>query len=327
MGENPNPADESTTGRDSDPAGEPKSGSMPYLVMASVMLAATLLAGWFITTNINSLQQQNASFARFFVLLLLSLLAAMFLFGVLKATGKLVGNVMGYAIELGGPAALFFAIMVLGMQLVPQVENVTLNIALQPTPDQSMRAVSQDVTAIVYLEEQNIATAFSEVGMASIPSVSSSVVESGSVRILIQSPSYRVRADWPVDDDGMPIFKIGKGHRVEIPLERIPSPPQQFAVCRAPSNGIELDGTEIKIDEWSPEMGGGYDGGRWCNEVAARYRGDHPQAIFKLAATDEKNDSSCSPFNCPKYRYRCEGVMLIEPIYKLAASPDCGALK
>jgi hypothetical protein len=88
--------------------------------LALCALAIALAVGWIILQYLPILMANQMGAAAYFVLLIiLSLAAAIVLFGVLRATASLRGSHFGYTIELGGPAAIFILILLYGITQVP----------------------------------------------------------------------------------------------------------------------------------------------------------------------------------------------------------------
>jgi hypothetical protein len=94
-------------------------------------------------------------------------------------------------------------------------------------------------------------------------------------------------------------------------------------VCRLPSHGVEAYGSTFKRDETSPWMGGGYDPGKWCNDVIGRLRGEHPGGAFTVLSQSEHSHTTCSPFNCPQYQYFCTVQVQADPVYIEREDSEC----
>lgn len=302
----------------------------PTLALTVLMLLAALGVGWYLVGHIDGLRQENAALARFTVLLLLALLASVFLFGLLRTTGKLTGRLLNTNVEFGGSAALFLLIILLGLNAITPIERETLNLALQPETDETMKAVSDEVTALVDLGSYIQPTVFNATGMASIPNVPEGIMAARKVAVRVQSTDFRiVRA--PGQGRGAIYLPILPDNRVDIPLERTvnriaatTSPRRTYNECRIPAHGIEIAGAQETISRTSRWMDGGYDPAKWCNDVTAALRGEHPNADFRVANTGENKKSSCKPFNCPLYQYSCSVEVTTPPVYKLARSSGCG---
>ncbi|TYL86313.1 hypothetical protein [Bradyrhizobium cytisi] len=89
---------------------------------AAIALVALLFVGvigYFIKNNLQIISVNGAVAEAFYILLVvLALAAAIVLFGILQSTAALRGKHFAYYIELGGPAALFFAVILLGISQV-----------------------------------------------------------------------------------------------------------------------------------------------------------------------------------------------------------------
>lgn len=102
-------------------------------------------------------------------------------------------------------------------------------------------------------------------------------------------------------------------------------PPADKRACRIPSNGVENFKTDINVQRESGWRGGGYDSGRWCQDVILTLRGEHPAegSLFDVVRSSERSESKCKPFNCPQYNYTCTVRVRTDPVYNLKVSPDC----
>lgn len=99
---------------------------------------------------------------------------------------------------------------------------------------------------------------------------------------------------------------------------------RQRVACRHPSHGIERYARTFNVDRNSSWMGGGYDQGKWCNDVIASLRGEHPQGSFEIVGHSERSENKCPPFNCPQYMYFCTVKVSTDPIYVEKVSSACG---
>ena len=93
--------------------------------------------------------------------------------------------------------------------------------------------------------------------------------------------------------------------------------------CRIPQNGVEKYRTSTVISQQSPEMGGGHNQPEWCSTLVAILRGQYPSGEFTPVSSSEMTRNHCSPFNCPQYIYMCTVRVDVDPVYKLAQSPNC----
>ena len=116
------------------------------------------------------------------------------------------------------------------------------------------------------------------------------------------------------------------------PLEPEPQPkpsrptPSPTPVCRAKSNGFEKWGKVESVTADSGWRGGGSSPAEYCNgELAARKAVLGDTGEIELVNTSEDSKDDNPPFNVRKYRYSCTFTQRTEPIYKLAASPECSA--
>lgn len=95
------------------------------------------------------------------------------------------------------------------------------------------------------------------------------------------------------------------------------------AACRDKSHGIESYGRVFTVDQTSPWMGGGFDPGRWCAQVIGVLRGQYPDGDFKELSRSEQSHTTCAPFNCPQYQYRCSVQVSADPVYVSKVSDAC----
>jgi hypothetical protein len=94
--------------------------------------------------------------------------------------------------------------------------------------------------------------------------------------------------------------------------------------CRDPSHGIERYLREFDVTRDSGWRGGGYDPGRWCNDVVGELKGQFPSGRFNITGKNERSESKCAPFNCPQYLYTCTVRVQTEPVYIEKESLACG---
>lgn len=84
--------------------------------IALVALGFVGAIGYFIKNNLQAITINGVVAEAFYILLVvLALASAIVLFGILQSTAALRGKHFAYHIELGGPAALFFAVILLGV--------------------------------------------------------------------------------------------------------------------------------------------------------------------------------------------------------------------
>lgn len=311
------------------PAAAPPQGPIwTTLLVTAFMLVLTLVVGWYLLGHIDGLRQQNAALARFFVLSFLALSVAAVLFGVLRATGQVAGQQLGLNVAFGGPAAVFLVVLLIGMQIVTPDDKAVLSFALQPKAGESMTAVSGKVKVLVDLGSQSSQVTFGDLGRATVADVPPDILEEKKVAIRVESDTYRLPTA-ANDASGKSYLAIGPNNQVDIPLERIPPAaapvvPVSYKECRTPANGIETAEAIQPVSRTSHWMGGGYDPTKWCNDVTTALRATYPDAEFRVTGTGENKKSTCEPFNCPQYQYRCDVEVKIGAVYKLARAPACG---
>jgi hypothetical protein len=75
-------------------------------------LGAAIFVGYYLVNNLGTLTSYGyGQQAYYFLLVILGIAAAFFLFGALRSTASMKGTQFGMAIDLGGPAALFFFVI------------------------------------------------------------------------------------------------------------------------------------------------------------------------------------------------------------------------
>jgi hypothetical protein len=73
----------------------------------------------------------------YFLLVLIGLIAAGFLFGALKSHAKYTGKAYGGTLELGGPTVIFVIVIYLGIKFTPADRTFTLRFTVFGSPDKS----------------------------------------------------------------------------------------------------------------------------------------------------------------------------------------------
>jgi hypothetical protein len=87
------------------------------LFVATVSLILVVVIGWFISKNLAAFSIYEFGAQAYYILItVLALAASVVLFGILRSTASVRGSQFGYAINLGGPAAVFFLVIVVGLQ-------------------------------------------------------------------------------------------------------------------------------------------------------------------------------------------------------------------
>jgi hypothetical protein len=110
--------------------------SLPFIVVGLPSLLLTVIIAWFIFKNRNSLTDSGFGIGAYYILLImLAMVASIFLFGLLKSTGTLSGKSFGIEYEFGGPAALFAAVVLLGLFLVKDQDPTDFNLVVRLGPD------------------------------------------------------------------------------------------------------------------------------------------------------------------------------------------------
>src|SRR5262245_57333767 len=93
-------------------------GPIAYVFITLFGLVIVLAVGYFILKRLPQIISQGVfQQVYFIVLVIVALIPAGYLFGALRSSASLTGNEFGLAIELGGPAALFFLVVIAGFRL------------------------------------------------------------------------------------------------------------------------------------------------------------------------------------------------------------------
>lgn len=111
--------------------------------------------------------------------------------------------------------------------------------------------------------------------------------------------------------------------RQELTKRATPPPP---VPCRDPSHGVERYGRQIEVTRESGWRGGGFNQGAWCSQLTSMLQGENPGATIRVLSSSESSKSTCAPFNCPQYNYRCSVQVQADPIYVLRISDACPAV-
>ena len=105
---------------------------------------------------------------------------------------------------------------------------------------------------------------------------------------------------------------------VPIPVP-VPTPK-----CRLKANGVEQWGKTENVTADSDWRGGGSSPSEYCGgELAARRALLGDNGVVELSNSTEESKDINPPWNVRRYRYTCTFTQRTEPVYKLAASPDC----
>jgi hypothetical protein len=154
------------------------SNPLPFVGLALIALLIALGVGWVILENLPLLMAYGVGGPAYFILLvILSLAAALVLFGVLRATASLTGSHFGYTIDLGGPAALFFLILLYGIRQYPSPpSDFALTFRFRPVNHGSIAdAFGEEnvkkATVILYLPKRTFTESLNRDGYAKIDNI------------------------------------------------------------------------------------------------------------------------------------------------------------
>jgi hypothetical protein len=148
---------------------EPKQGAaIGYAALSLISLGIAILVGWYLLGNAAvSLSSKASARAYYFLLVILGLSSAAFLFGAMRSSATLRGEQYGYALDLGGPAVIFVLVVVGGFYLIKESDDFSMAVRLQPA-DQI--ADSMDTFILIDLDTVRVRKVFSS-GEVIIPGV------------------------------------------------------------------------------------------------------------------------------------------------------------
>ena len=131
-------------------ASQPVLAALPYAAIGFVALFFAVGVGWFIISNLATLSLYEFGNQAFYMLLvILGVAAAVFLFGLLRSAARLTGKHLGVAFELGGPAALFGFVILVGMTLLNrQQTDFMLAVRMRSDDGTTMAAKFTDAAVI-----------------------------------------------------------------------------------------------------------------------------------------------------------------------------------
>lgn len=95
--------------------------------------------------------------------------------------------------------------------------------------------------------------------------------------------------------------------------------------CRVSQNGIEFYG---KTEQWTADSGwrkGGSSPAEFCAAQKSARESRYPDRTVVLLGSDEMHKSEYTPFKHDFYRYTCLFEDRWEPVFRLAANPQCSA--
>lgn len=101
------------------------------------------------------------------------------------------------------------------------------------------------------------------------------------------------------------------------------APPANPVACRDETHGLERYARTFEVDKNSSWLGGGFDQTKWCTQVIAELRGQHPKGKFEVITSSEKSESKCAPLNCPQYMYYCKVKIEADPMFNEKLTAAC----
>jgi len=225
-----------------DTAAQPL-GPIPYAITALIGLVIALWVGRYLVRNLAQLTSQGAGQQAYYVLLvILGMTSAVFLFGALRSTASLTGNQFGWAVDLGGPAALFFLVVIAGFYLTkPTSEEFPLTVRLQGAEPPSELAKEAWIIVDLAKRERVQVPAIGEATINAVPTR----FRNARVRISLESPRYRINspeASYQIPADGI------------ISLQVIPIVAAQAMGAANPANPV-IHPDFKTIYEIAPELG------------------------------------------------------------------------
>jgi hypothetical protein len=235
-----------------DDIGAQPLGPLAYAIIAFVGLVIALGVGYYLVKNLPRLTSHGAGQQAYYVLLvILAITAAGFLFGALRSAASLTGSQFGLAIDLGGPAALFFLVVIGGFYLTKQPsDEFPLTVRLRGSEPQTDIAREAWIVVDLAKRERCEVPALGEITINAVPTR----FRNTEVYIALESPRYRIRP--PKDqsaslDIGRP-FLIPASGIIELDVIRITAAP----VMGSPNRENPAIYPDFKtIYEMAPDLG------------------------------------------------------------------------
>jgi hypothetical protein len=147
-------------------------------IFALVALIIALGVGWVILKNLPLIiAYQLGAPAYFILLIVISLAAAIVLFGILHATGSLTGSHLGYTVEFGGSAAIFAFILLYGIWIFPATPtDFALTFRFRPDDHRTISEAFGEpnvkkATITLYLPKQTLRKDLNGDGYATIENI------------------------------------------------------------------------------------------------------------------------------------------------------------
>ncbi|HEY4407013.1 MAG TPA: hypothetical protein VGN55_20395 [Xanthobacteraceae bacterium] len=169
-------------------AAQPLSASR-YAFVGFCGLALTILVAWYLTQRMEVLAAYGPQ-AYYFVLVLLGIAVAVFLFGVLRSTASLKGTQFGYAIDLGGPAVAAVLVVCGGFYFGLPAGEFSLTLFLRG--EQPASELAKDAVIVVDIEGRRDRHPISAAGDVTIKGIPSRL-RSSEISIGLESKLYRLK--------------------------------------------------------------------------------------------------------------------------------------
>jgi hypothetical protein len=191
------------------------STALGYALLSLGGLGASGVVGWYLLNNPGLLAAGNASAqAYYFLLVLLGLSSAAFLFGAMRSTARLTGSHFGAAYDFGGPVVVAIVVVLGGFYLTKAPDNFVLAVRLRATEPINKL---ENTWVRVDLGLRNDRVAFSSIGDAIVAGVPSSYF-GAEIPLVFESNSYALK-------DPKPTYKIPTNTVIYLDVVPMPTPP------------------------------------------------------------------------------------------------------
>jgi len=198
-----------------------------YGALSLVSLLIALYVGQYLLTQLSDISQHGVTDQAFYVLLIiLGLSSAAFLFGAMKSTASVSGKHIGFATEVGGPAAFALLVVAGGFLLPRPLQQFDLIIRLIGVRPEELGGVLLYVDTGTRYEGLPV-NAMGEATMRGLAASNAPLI----ARVTLTAKQYQIvslQPEWTVPSDHILRILIQK---VEVPP--IPSPKPR------PCGGIE----------------------------------------------------------------------------------------
>lgn len=181
-----------------------------YAILSFASLAVALFVGYYLLTNVQRFQSQTLAQGFYVLLLVLGLSAAAFLFGAMRSTARITGTHWGFAVDVGGPAAMAVLVVIGGFILTKQPDEFDLTIFLRDDGTAKTEDVAKDAKLRTNLGNRPVEQDFAKNGELTIKEIPSSY-RGQYLTITFESPTYRLESKsnkYKVPDKGPLIIHV-----------------------------------------------------------------------------------------------------------------------